>query len=678
MKKGTLSFIIILVLFMGALPADGENRHNDGETLSMSFVFPEVMVGEKEGYTLLEMDGSFVFSAVPSEPRLPYRAEVITFPFGTHIDKVEVAASEVNHMHLSHKIAPAPHPVPLNMVHSKGEVEEGRVYESDEVYPMGWVTWHTGAGIKNGERAIFLSFQVFPCRYSPADNDVLYIDEITITVEYSTPELPLLQNDDYELLIIAPSEYVNALEPLVAHKNSWGVSTLLTSLTSIRAYQGRDDAEKMKNFIRDTVEKWGVRYVLLVGNARKMPVRYAYINDGTETHHLTDLYYADIYDAEGEFSSWDSNGNDVFGEYQYRGETDDIDFYPDVYVGRLACASKAEVTTVVNKIIAYENAAAQTDWFNKAVLCAGDSFEDDDDVYEGEYTKERVETYLEGFEVTPLFTSLGTLDTAGIIEQISLGAGYVDFSGHGNRLSWATHPPGKYDEWIGIGLSDVTRLSNGEMLPIVVLDACSTGKFDDGNCLAWHFVKTTNKGSIATFAATALGWGYIGSDVISGLSGYMDVRLASHLSDEHTGEMWAHSIEDYLSRTRMEKLDYKTIEEWMLFGDPTLKIGGYEGASIGLSKPKPGYLYLYNNELRQTFRGNTVILGSLDMEVSATEGIETVEFYVDGELRYTDEDAPFSWHWDERIFWRHMLTAIGYGDAGEVIERTTDVMIFHL
>ncbi|OYT59332.1 hypothetical protein B6U81_06275, partial [Thermoplasmatales archaeon ex4484_30] len=535
-----------------------------------------------------------------------------------------------------------------------------------------------GAGIEDGKHVIFLSIHAFPCRYIPAKNELMYTNEMKIKINYEPPEKMPIQNDVYDLLIISPSEFLDELQPLVEHKTSLGIQTILTSLTSTKAYPGRDDAEKIKNFIKDAIEKWGIKYVLLVGNAEKMPVRYAYINDGTETHHVTDLYYADIYDSNGKFSSWDSNGNDIFGEYDYQGGTDEIDLYPDVYVGRLACDNEADVTTVVNKIITYENSAAQGEWFKRAILCGGDSHEDDEKVYEGEYTKEKVKAYLNDFDIIKLFTSLDNLGASSIRSQINNGAGFVDFSGHGNRLSWATHPPEDFNKWIGIDVGDVSILSNGNMLPIVVLDACSTGEFDKGTCLAWHFVKVKNKGAIATFATTALSWGYTGRYVTSGLSGYMDVRLAMHISDENLGEMWADSIDDYLSYQKMEKLDYKTVEEWILFGDPSLKIGGYEGESIGLSKPKPGYLYLFNQEIRQTFLGNTIIFGGIDIDVSATEGITAVEFYVDDELKYTDNESPFSWHWDERIFWRHNIKVIGYSEENEVIERSMDVIIFHL
>ena len=671
MKK-LVAFLLIMCFVMN-MPFQIEGK----ELKEFSIKFGEIKIANNGNWIEIDTGCNDILMHT-GYPMLPYKTKVLTFPFGTKIESIKVKTGEVKIIKLDKKIHPAPNPVPLNMENAKVEIKEGRIYESNEAYPSDWITWNMGAGIENGVHVVFLSIHAFPARYIPAKNELLYTNEIKIKVKYEPPEKPLLQNDVYDLLIIAPSEFLDELQPLVEHKNSWGIPTFLTSLTSARTYPGRDDAEKVKYSIKEAIEQWGIKYVLLVGSAEKMPVRYAYIDDGTETHHVTDLYYADIYDANGKFSSWDTNDNDVFGEYEYNGKTDEIDFYPDVYVGRLACESETDVTTVVNKIINYENTAAEGEWFRRAILCGGDSHEDNGKIYEGEYTKNKVKTYLDDFEITKLYASLGNVDASNIRREINKGAGFVDFSGHGNRLSWATHPPENFNKWIGIDVSDVSLLSNGEMLPIVVIDACSTGEFDKGTCLAWHFVKVKNKGSVATFATTALSWGYTGSYCISGLSGYMDVRLAYHLSDGRAGEMLANSINDYISRHTMEKLDYKTIEEWILFGDPSLKIGGYEGTSIGLSKPKPGYLYLFNQEIKQTFLGNTIILGSIDVEVSATEGIVAVEFYIDDELKYTDYEEPFSWQWDERVFWRHNIKVIGYGEGNEVIERSMDVIIFHL
>ncbi|HHH77997.1 MAG TPA: hypothetical protein ENL18_02140, partial [Thermoplasmatales archaeon] len=59
--------------------------------------------------------------------------------------------------------------------------------------------------------------------------------------------------DGYDLLIITPSEFAIALQPLITHKDSHGVQTILVTLDEVYngdyfTVQGRDDAEKVKYF----------------------------------------------------------------------------------------------------------------------------------------------------------------------------------------------------------------------------------------------------------------------------------------------------------------------------------------------------------------------------------------------------------------------------------------------
>ena len=55
------------------------------------------------------------------------------------------------------------------------------------------------------------------------------------------------------------------------------------------------------------------------------------------------MYYMDIYDEYGNFCNWDINNNEIFAEYNWEWNSDSLDFYPDVYVGRLPCENKEEV-----------------------------------------------------------------------------------------------------------------------------------------------------------------------------------------------------------------------------------------------------------------------------------------------------------------------------------------------
>jgi hypothetical protein len=92
-------------------------------------------------------------------------------------------------------------------------------------------------------------------------------------------------------------------------------------------------------------------------------------------------------------------------------------------------------------------------------------------------------------------------------------------------------------------------------------------------CFAWSWLKTKNGGAIATLGASRMGYsGYVG-DIMGAGTCRMNVNFFSAyepgiiLSDMLIKAQW-----DYLEFVWK---DCFTIEEYNLFGDPSLKVGGY-------------------------------------------------------------------------------------------------------
>ena len=426
----------------------------------------------------------------------------------------------------------------------------------------------------------------------------------------------------YKLLIITPKEYTNILQPLVKHKNKVGVPTKLVTLNEVycnqMSKQGRDNPEKIKYFIKYAIETWGIKYVLLVGNFRQMPIRYCYNSDPwvgfPEPYFISELYYADIYNQSGNFSSWDTNGNGIYGEWKGNESQDkDIDLYPDVYVGRLACRTNLEVRIMVNKIITYETNTYNSEWFNRIVVAAGDTYYDGyypfpTPEYEGEEIAKTVLSYMPGFENTSLFTSDDTLTgPKDVIKAIDQGCGFLFFEGHGAPTIWSTHPPNS-TEWIdGLLTKDMTQLRNKNMLPICVVGGCHNSEFDVAltnllknpkealyrstwtpECWSWKLTRKIGGGSIATIGNTGLGMSKEDKSSFSGAGDYMDVQLFYEYGKNGTdilGKAWGNAITNYLNKYPINwstpagwdyAYDAKTVQQWALLGDPSLKIGGYQ------------------------------------------------------------------------------------------------------
>lgn len=451
---------------------------------------------------------------------------------------------------------------------------------------------------------------------------------------------------EYDMVIIAPQLFSADLQPLVEHKNRYGIRTVLKTTEKIyEEYDGRDEPEQIKYFIKDAIEKWGIKYVMLVGGLNSylwakqrdnqncgysdwyVPVRYSNLVEPVnyqyyDPGYITDLYYADIYDDEGNFSSWDSNNNGIFAEWNMRKGTldkDIINLYPDVCVGRLACRNTCEVETVVDKIIAYESQTYGHDWFNRIVIAGGDGFNDIGTEYnEGEIHCEYIlNNYMSEFTPVKLYTSnvpdnpQYTPTPKNVVREVSAGCGFFFVSGHGSpmlvKCGWPGGAPMEKTRTI-LSVFHLFRLTNEYRLPIALLGGCHNAQFNvtiftphflDAfvlgktipECLCWWLVKKEDGGAIASISYTAYGYVSIGEsgdkdgngindpDFIEEKHGFLFNSFFKAIYDgvEILGEAWKAAISRNLDTfpiwNRWE--DVRNIEAWVLLGDPSLKIGGY-------------------------------------------------------------------------------------------------------
>ncbi|MEA2054658.1 MAG: hypothetical protein U9O96_06060, partial [Candidatus Thermoplasmatota archaeon] len=158
--KAKFAIFVVGMLLMGSSSIAGindvgnEKTNANGITINCAFSDPSFV--ENGDFLCIETAGAEEMLSVPGNPSLPYKSETLAFPFGTKIEGIDVELGNIQTMHLDKKIAPAPEPVPLNGAEPKA-AKEGRVYESNEPYPSNWFTYNIGAGIQNGEHAIFLS-----------------------------------------------------------------------------------------------------------------------------------------------------------------------------------------------------------------------------------------------------------------------------------------------------------------------------------------------------------------------------------------------------------------------------------------------------------------------------------------------------------------------------------------
>ncbi len=615
MRKFVVGVLISIVLIGGLQTIASKEAMNSSEQKAITFYqFQQFDEGSSLALAIKNADSTFIMH---NHYIVPSRIEMFTFPYGTTIDAVSVNPSDIHELALTKPVQIAP---PARLLDGS-ENDAITSYGSDVVSISGWYAYDVGSGMIDGVHCLIVKVQLFPVQYDPMNMNIRWTESLTIDISYSLPEKvsTVSSDESYELIILTPSEFTSELEPLVSHKNNRDLPTKLITLTDIYGgvyfpTQGRDEPEKIKYFIKDAFEQWGIRYVLLVGGYDEFPTRYTNVyvdyGSGDDENFVSDLYYADILDEQG-FCSWDSNDNDQFGEFDWGDDhlTDDIDIYPEVGLGRLACISEIEVTNAVNKIITYETAEShKKDWFSNVLYCGGDTFPgDDESIDEGEYMCDHISKFMSGFSANKLYVTQGTLRTTGdISDGLSDGSGFFILAGHGNPTSWSTHPHENENVWIptsGFRSNNAASLRNGEKLPVLLTEACSPFKFSaSDNCLGWSFVSNPDGGAIAGFGATGLSWGSSGSSVVSYLTSKVLIdTLRSYKQDGAItlGEMWTMGITKYY-RPSMDGGEHKSVEEWQLLGDPSLSIAEDSSAPLkpnapqGPSSGKPDETYEYS------------------------------------------------------------------------------------
>ncbi len=639
-----VKIILVTTLIFCSSQVVALNLQNEKNVVVEQFElsFSDVKIYEENNFCFVDLVGENGFIYKSSEPMLPLINKEFTLPFGTKIKHIDIEVQNTKKIHLEYKIIPAPKPKIRNNDYQSNEIKFDKNTYASHIYPENWFNFISAGGLdKNGNHCTFLNIKIYPVRYLPNSNEIIFAKNIKLKVTYQVPEEPILKNENkYDLVIITPSKFLSRLEKLKDHKNEIGINTTIKTVEEIyEEYQGVDKPEQIKKYIKDAIEKMDIKYVLLVGGMKSLlwgtsrddqnqgskdwylPVRYSNIIDDYKLYDpgfISDLYYADIYDSEGNFSSWDSNEDGVFGNWTDFYGRDIIDLYPDIYLGRLPCRNEIEVEIVVNKIINYESNPSKS-WYDKIIAVGGDPHDENlTNFAEGELICDKALSYMKDFEKVKIYASnKGEKDnltplTRNIVREVSKGCGHLLLDGHASPYSWNTGWLDSPDEFIkngGLSIFSMPFLNNKEKLPVVVIGGCHAGLFNvtlfstltrksytwtygmpTPECWAWQLTRKIGGGSIATIATTALGYEAEGDycydidgdgvnepDCVEALGGYIERCFYESCNESINilGMLWGNTINRYLDvyPGMNHQWDAKIVESWTLLGDPSLKIG---------------------------------------------------------------------------------------------------------
>jgi len=372
----------------------------------------------------------------------------------------------------------------------------------------------------------------------------------------------------FDYLLITKSSLVNAFQPLVDRKVLDGLAVQVETVENILAAQtGRDQPEKIRNYIRYAYTNWGITYVLLGGDSTIVPARYAYaymasLESGRFPRHLPacDLYYACL---DG---SWDQDGDNTFGEPTDGQAGQEIDLLAEVYVGRAPVDTVAEVNTFVEKTVRYEDQphanftnvlfiAEYLGTYAGVVAQGWDMFVPLTN-YFSNYHQARLD---DSPFTTPQWSYLDAINALNLSPHLAL------FSGHGD--------PGTV---MGLIAEDLDVLTN-QWPSLTYSVSCDSGAFDNDtfldpfDCIGEELIKRNSRAAFAAVLNSREGW--YDAAVEWKWSGEFQIRFFDELLNQgHTRLGVANQLSKHALVAKVETAGLMTYRfcyfEINLLGDP--------------------------------------------------------------------------------------------------------------
>lgn len=288
------------------------------------------------------------------------------------------------------------------------------------------------------------------------------------------------------LLIVAPDLLAKSLDTFVAHKQRLLPTEVLTLERALAESDGADDPEKLKRSLHRAWRERGIHYVLLVGDADILPVRYMVLDRITPeafdyAFYPSDLYYADLARKDGSFDDWNGRKDGFHGDYfgEVRGEKnkddpvnfDAVDYVPEVALGRWPASTPEEAALIAAKSMRYEVGvlAGTKPGLRRAAFLGVGGWID------SRAALDRAAGALPaGWSAVKRYFKDAARDDGAppptkdeVMRLLGEGLGLIVHAGHGQDDQWEQ----------AFSVSRLGRLQNADRLCVMLSVGCSTGRF---------------------------------------------------------------------------------------------------------------------------------------------------------------------------------------------------------
>ena len=331
-----------------------------------------------------------------------------------------------------------------------------------------------------------------------------------------------------DLFIITRRDFFDSLSPLVALRQSQGLSVALIDVDDI--YDSFSFGQKTPQAIKDFLVyakasyKTAPRYVLIAGDASLDPKNY--LGAGDNTIVLTKLIDTQLMETASD--DWFVEGTDMA-------------------IGRLPVGTVEEASSLVAKIVNYDQSNP-----SQEMLLVSDSND--------EYNFEEASAQLRGFIPSRLRVERidrgkdgDSVARARLINALARGQKIVNYVGHGSIDQWKSNL---------LTSEDINELQGAGSLPVFVMMTCLNGYFQDVSLdsLAETLVKSP-RGAIAVWASSGMTSPNVQSPANQEL-----YRLLFSKSDSSM------TLGDAIRGAKAAAGNEDVRRTWVLFGDPSMRI----------------------------------------------------------------------------------------------------------
>ena len=625
MKEKIVGLLICMLMIGSVLVGtgvseNGERGFFDIEDRTVSVTIPvgtyEIKNTEQGDEISVENFGHLL---IPGKPNLPTKIFSIAIPPGAELVDVSFEIEDAVILPGNYEIAPVSLPEVIGEENPEVYQQEQRTYEenhnsvylSEDQYPSSTVEFVRTAGFRKYN---LVDVRINPFAYSPLSGQLTYYPEVDIYVSYEFPEgystddilvdnLPDMEKraekivfnydqaktwypasplgrETYDYVIITIDSLVSSVTSLVNWEEAKGKSVNVVTTSWISSnYAGYDLAEEIRNFLRDKYpsNEWGIEDVCLVGHYDDVPMRRCEQDVGYGKPE-TDYYYAEL--SLPDSQSWDADGDHKWGE-----NSDPIDFYTEVNVGRIPWSSTSTVSDICQKSVDYEQNTDVS--FKKNILLLGAFFWSDtdnavlmeekvDQPWMSDWTMTRM--YEQGHSSYPMDYNLDYNNVKSIWSSGSYA--FVNWAGHGSPTS--AHV--MYSKGSAFVDSNTCNYLNDDYPAIIFADACSNSDTDYLN-IGQAMLK---QGAVGFLGATKVAYGLHGwDDPYDGSGQSLDYFFTTKVTsgDYTQGEAHQWALLEMYTYGLWYYTKYEMFEWGALWGNPDLGMELIPGENLPPNEP---------------------------------------------------------------------------------------------